>query len=103
MGVDKQEIRFVLHYDHPASLEAYVQEAGRAGRDGKEAYAILLSHAQTQRTQRFIAGQGVPQAEIIRAYADALRSADDLPGAVRLPDGSVLCQPDEVARLAGDL
>jgi RecQ family ATP-dependent DNA helicase len=55
MGVDKAEIRFVLHYDHPSSLEAYAQEAGRAGRDGKEAYAILLYHAQTQRTERFIA------------------------------------------------
>jgi ATP-dependent DNA helicase RecQ len=55
MGVDKAEIRFVLHYDHPSSLEAYAQEAGRAGRDGEEAYAILLQHRQTQRTERFIA------------------------------------------------
>src|SRR3712207_1536120 len=47
MGVDKAEIRFVLHYDHPASLEAYAQEAGRAGRDGAEAYAIVLYHAQS--------------------------------------------------------
>lgn len=103
MGVDKAEIRFVLHYDHPASLEAYVQEAGRAGRDGKEAYAILLYHKQAQRTLRFIASQGVPQANVIHDYADALRAADQLPGAARLPDGSVLCQPDEIARLAGDL
>src|SRR5947209_14070028 len=86
MGVDKAEIRFVLHYDHPASLEAYVQEAGRAGRDGREAYAILLYHKQAQRTLRFIAGQGVPEAAVIRDYADALQAAGDLPGAARLPD-----------------
>src|SRR5947207_1282321 len=77
MGVDKAEIRFVLHYDHPASLEAYAQEAGRAGRDGKEAYAILLYHKQAQRTLRFIAGQGVPEAAVIRDYADALQAAGE--------------------------
>src|SRR5262249_48937770 len=103
MGVDKSDIRFVLHYDHPASLEAYVQEAGRAGRDGKEAYAILLHHRQAQRTLRFIASQGVPQPDVIHDYADALREAHQLPGAAQFPDGAVLCQPDEVARLAGDL
>ncbi len=103
MGVDKAEIRFVLHDDHPASLEAYVQEAGRAGRDGREAYAILLYHKQSQRTLRFIAGQGVPRADVIRDYSEALRSTDDLPGAARLPGDVVLCQPDEIARLAGDL
>ncbi len=101
MGVDKAEIRFVLHYDHPASLEAYAQEAGRAGRDGKEAYAILLYHSQTQRTERFIARQGVPDARVLRAYQEALLSVDDeFSTAVRLPDGTVVCDPDVLAGLA---
>ena len=102
MGVDKAEIRFVLHYDHPASLEAYAQEAGRAGRDGKEAYAILLYHSLTQRTERFIARQGIPDAGVVQAYRDALLEIDDeLSTAVRLADGTLLCDPDTLADLAG--
>jgi ATP-dependent DNA helicase RecQ len=100
MGVDKAEIRFVLHYDHPASLEAYAQEAGRAGRDGKEAYAILLYHAQTQSTERFIARQGLPDRKVLRAYQQALLTLDgDVTSAFQLADGTVLCDPDTLASL----
>ena len=106
MGVDKSEIRFVLHYDHPTSLEAYAQEAGRAGRDGKEAYAILLDSFQTRKTHQYIARQDIPSQQKLQAYRKALLSVvdasdDESTIAAKLPDGVLLCDPEDLTRLAG--
>ena len=50
MGIDKPNVRVVIHIDSPSSLEAYFQEAGRAGRDGEKAYAVLLYNGSDNRT-----------------------------------------------------
>jgi ATP-dependent DNA helicase RecQ len=53
MGIDKPDIRYVVHYALPGSLEAYYQEAGRAGRDGEAARCVLLFNAADRRTHRY--------------------------------------------------
>jgi len=62
MGIDKSNVRYVIHYNMPKNMEAYVQEAGRAGRDGEPSECILLFSAQDIMTQKFLIEQN-PQDE----------------------------------------
>lgn len=84
MGIDRPDVRFVIHYEIPGSVEAYYQEAGRAGRDGEAAVCELLFNYADTRTQEFFIEGTNPGATTIRAVYECLKQQADGQYAVQL-------------------
>jgi ATP-dependent DNA helicase RecQ len=86
LGIDKPNIRFVLHYDLPGSLEAYTQEAGRAGRDGLDSRCILIYRMSDTRVQNYFLTGKYPDVEEVQRVFGTIEVFGNQPGGVSMVD-----------------
>ncbi len=100
MGIDKPDVRLVLHVDLPPTLEAYYQEVGRAGRDGKRSYAALLTAPGDARAARSFAEEGHPDPATVQQVYSAACSLAQLPLGSE-PDGPMAVAVEAVAETVG--
>jgi ATP-dependent DNA helicase RecQ len=82
MGIDKADVRLVVHFQHPGTLEAYYQEAGRAGRDGGTAHAAMLFAIQDTMTRKRLIENNYPPEKLVRDVLERLRHEPGTAGEV---------------------
>jgi ATP-dependent DNA helicase RecQ len=99
LGINKKDIRFVIHHDLPGTIEAYYQEAGRAGRDGKPSFCLLFYHQQDRYLREFfIKGDNPDPKMILEIYEWLIRRADNEID----PEASLLITYAEIAQNLSD-
>ena len=99
MGIDKADVRFVIHTDLPPSLEAYYQEAGRGGRDGKTAFALLLWNENDVQLQESLIEESYPQATEVRKVYELVCDLNQVPVAT-LPQNPLWVDVAKIAKIS---
>ena len=79
MGIDKANLRFIIHFDIPGSITSYYQEVGRCGRDGKKAEGILLYHVPDKKIQEYFIDAALPSSENFEQIFEAVKTAEEPP------------------------